>query len=529
MRIWAILSLVAGGIALWLFARADGAPILAYDSYQYLDAARNFKAGECLCTHLAHFDEQVDYGRMPVPFTHFPPGYPLLTAEASHLGLTLESAGLWISVAAFFLSIWLMWDIGAALGARPWAIAALALLWITNAHTLNDATSLLTESAYTAAYLAVAALLIRDLKTAAARPALLLLMGALAGAAYDIRYAGLFAAPVVGLYLVWRAWRTPWARWWAAAGVAAMGLLMGAVMVRNIKYTGSWRGGFTTSVHRPIALVVKEGAKGFYHLIFGDAVAARLDPWTAIFAISFALCAALVFLAWRNGRLDRLPKFAAAAYFWAGSLAAASLAGVLLTMMVTIAAIPARYYRPTYPLLLALIAPLLSAAFHRREIIAALVAIGAIAAIQGRNLMAAPAEAPHALVQHALAEPIQGGENAGARNIGSWLSARVPPNGTIFATEGQAVEYALHRNVISMIPPDATVRRQDAEGLHDLMTRFHAPYLLVFPNAPVDAAPEQDELPFLRGLASGAPPPGWLHETVSAPDAAVFECASCSQ
>ena len=36
---------------------------------------------------LAHFDEQV--GRMPVPFTHFPLGYPLLIAALSKTGLSL--------------------------------------------------------------------------------------------------------------------------------------------------------------------------------------------------------------------------------------------------------------------------------------------------------------------------------------------------------------------------------------------------------------------------------------------------------
>lgn len=38
---------------------------------------------------LAHFDEQVAQGRMPVPFTHFPLGYPLLIAALSKTGLSL--------------------------------------------------------------------------------------------------------------------------------------------------------------------------------------------------------------------------------------------------------------------------------------------------------------------------------------------------------------------------------------------------------------------------------------------------------
>src|SRR5215469_18882261 len=113
-RIGIAFSIAVGAAALWLYARPLQPPVLFYDSYQYMDAARNLESGECLCTHLANFDEQVAYGRMPVPFTHFPPAYPLMISWIARAGVPLEWAAVAISIAGFFLVIWLMWDIWSA-------------------------------------------------------------------------------------------------------------------------------------------------------------------------------------------------------------------------------------------------------------------------------------------------------------------------------------------------------------------------------------------------------------------------------
>ena len=63
------------------------APILSNDSFQYLDAANNLSSKGVLGTSLAIFEEQVNWGRFPVPFTHFPPGYPILMAALGRAGI----------------------------------------------------------------------------------------------------------------------------------------------------------------------------------------------------------------------------------------------------------------------------------------------------------------------------------------------------------------------------------------------------------------------------------------------------------
>ena len=100
---WKWASLLAGVAALWLSYGRDGAPYITNDGYQYLDAGSNLAAGECLCTRVALFDEQIAFGHFPVPFTHFAPGYSLLIAGLSRAGLKPEIAGYLISAAGFLV------------------------------------------------------------------------------------------------------------------------------------------------------------------------------------------------------------------------------------------------------------------------------------------------------------------------------------------------------------------------------------------------------------------------------------------
>lgn len=524
-RVWMALSMAAGLAALWLFARAAHAPYLSDDSYQYLDAARNFTSGECLCTHLAHFDEQVAYGRFPVPFTHFPPAYPLLLAAASRIGVSLETAGFLISAAGFLLTVWLIWDLGLNLEARPWAVGLAAIIWIANSGALLDAATVGTEAVFAACLAAVGAIMVRDLRSEGRRPAYLLVLGCLAGTAYDLRYAGLFVLPVAVLYVLWRWRRTPAARWWAIGGMAFAIALPASAMMRNFVYTGSWRGGNNNAQTHGLRTVFAEFFKSYYHLIFGDAAPARADLWATLFSAAFAVMLLLMLRAWRSGQYARMPKFAPSAMAWLSALVLAYTFGVALADIFTIARDMTRYDRPIYPLMLALAAPLLSVALKGRTIIAGVVAAAAILVIQSRSLAAQPRPAPYLSAQEALSREMQPGTTGRA-----WLLDHMPPGSVLVATDGQSVQYLLHRNVVSITPPEATTRAVDSNGFRDLMTRFHARYLLLFPAMSEDDAPEQTGIPFLHDLAAAAdPPPPWLRQDGRNSEVAIYECGACVQ
>jgi len=78
---------------------------------------------------VAHYDEEVT-GRLPVPSPVSRRDIPLLIFALSSVGLPLETAGLANLSPGILVTIWLIWDVGLMLGARPPVLAAVALLWI---------------------------------------------------------------------------------------------------------------------------------------------------------------------------------------------------------------------------------------------------------------------------------------------------------------------------------------------------------------------------------------------------------------
>lgn len=523
-RAWMIAGLLVGVLAIWLAAHAVGSPYLTNDSYQYIDVARSWTAGECLCTHIAHFDEQVSTGRMPVPFTHFPPGYPILIGTISRLGVSFETAGVLLSAASFLVTLWLIWDIALTLGAQPWIAGLLSLLWIVNSHALLDATKVGTDAPFTAVLMAIAAFLARDLRNDGKDPALLLLLGAAAGAGYWLRYADLFLLPVAALYILWRCWQKRETLWWALGGLFLEGAITAAVLIRNTIHTGSWRGGFTSSSHRPLLFVLKETFKSYYHFVFGDRAIARADAPAIAFGLAAAAIIFLMIQAWQRNGYAALPKFAKPALVWIGVLVAAYLAGIVLTALITIALNLTRYNGPVYPLLLAAAAPILSVALKGRRVATLVLLVGSILAIHSRSLLLTPPAEPHVLAKQMLNTEVQPGMTAGA-----FLLAHVSPGESIIAVNGQALEYLLHRNVIATIEPQNSQHSLNEDFYRTTMTRFHARYLLVFPGLSPDFVPEQKSIPFLRSLVhDGAAAPDWLRLSIRNQAVAIYECAACT-
>lgn len=126
------------------------APYVSNDGTQYIDAAEHLRAGECLCTTVAHFDEQIAHGNFPVPLTHFAPGYSILTAGLSLGGITSETAGYVIAAFAFLVILPTMWDIALRLGVRPFAMVLVSLVWLTNDLALAYTAAVGTDMLFTA-------------------------------------------------------------------------------------------------------------------------------------------------------------------------------------------------------------------------------------------------------------------------------------------------------------------------------------------------------------------------------------------
>jgi hypothetical protein len=514
-----LLSLLCAGIlALWLY-HGIGTPFIANDSCQYLDAAANFASGRGLCIDLAHFDEQVAYHRFPIPFTHFAPGYPLLIAGLSRIGMAPEFAAWLISAVAFLATIWLMWDIGTGLGARQGVLALFVVLWITHASALTLASTAVTEPLFTALLLGMLALIVRDLRGSGRQPLLLPAIGITAAASYWVRYAGLSLIPVVLLYLIWRAWQTRATLRWAIFAGLATAISAAVIPLRNILHTGSWQGGFTAGGHSP-RIIATESVKAWYHIVFGDRVIARVDGWSILAFVSLTTIAYLAFRAWRTEPAAAIPRRLPAAAAWTGALIVAYSGGIVFATLHSIAFDLARYYLPVYPVILTSFAAF-SLAHERRQYVAVALLFTAIMAIQGRSLLVTGPSGADTM------RTVLGEEADTGISMGEWLRANTRTGDSIVSVDGQVLHYLVQRPVVSIIEPTDSDRPIDEAAFQVLMHEFHARFLVVMADTSKFKAPEQEAIPFLRSVAAGKVPT-WLAPASHTPDLAVFECLSCA-
>lgn len=517
---WA--SLLTGVVALWLSYSRVGAPYITNDGYQYLDAASNLESGRCFCTNVALFDEQIGFGRLPVPFTHFAPGYPLLMAAISHLGSSAENAGYIISASGFLAVLWLIWDIGLGLHGKPWIVAAFSLLWITHATALLYASAVGTESLFAALLMGLAALIARDVRSQGKNPVLLVMIGAVAGLSYGIRYPGVFLVCGAGLYLLVRIWRTPQARLEASAGLVSAIVLVGAVQIRNVIYTGSWRGGFQNRGYQTLPAILAGTIRSWTHLVVGDRVPLRFDLWTLIFTLSASV---VLFVSVRSCIQNRngTPAAAPRALRWLLFIGFTYIAGVMLAALTTIARDFSRYYFPVYPVFLVCAAAAVSPLARGWKALAVAVTVISLIAVEARSLAVAPPKPDWVLTKNVLAADVYPGVP-----LLDWLRERVGSNDVVVAVQGQAIHYLLQRPVVAVISPEFSRQKKDEAGYRALMERYRSRYLIVLSDASSATASEQISTPFLSYLASGHVPT-WLKLAASTSRAAVYECANCAR
>jgi len=218
----------------------------------------------------------------------------------------------------------------------------------SNPEALSLASSVVTERRVHRRADGPRALMLRDMRAAGRRPWLLPAIGAAAGVGYWIRYAGLFLVPVAAIYIVWRWWRDRAMLPWAAAGLLAAGLLIVPIQIRNIVYTGSWRGWTVKAGGYKFGAFLGARPKSSYHLVFGSGVPARPDIWIGCSRCRCCCCASCD-PALRSASGRAVWKFPPGAPAWMGLLAVAYLAGVALAALTSIYSDLARYFMPVLP------------------------------------------------------------------------------------------------------------------------------------------------------------------------------------
>ncbi|MFN0150137.1 MAG: hypothetical protein ACKVU1_05415 [bacterium] len=461
---WVIAAaLLLHASMVWITWRADTA--LVTDSMAYIDAARSIAAGHGFVTHVIPLRFG---GEGLAPFTTHPPGYPLLIALLLLAGVPAQIAPILLSSVGSAMSVALF-----VLLARrifPAAAALLALLYAISYPMAEIGTLALTEPLFLSALFA--AILVGtggDPHPYPGSPRRAFCAGLLSGSLLGLRYAGITALGVLGVFAVQGVFR----RDAGERGAARRALI-------------AWgAGALATSLPAIFALIAGRGPAKYAP--GGDTVlnnilscAAHVADDVVIAApglsapvwisapLGAALLAVAALLAWRR----RSPPCGAATRSAATQAAFAIVATFPFVYLAWVAWVrtfvylnswPSRHLLPAYPFLLILLAavfrrPASTNGGARWQRIVPPILVGFVLWYSAGNLA-------QALDDSRLPRPA-----IDLGGVPEWIEAHAPAEDAIIATEAHDLAYALpNRRVISLVRRPYRVdelERSDVERLH---------------------------------------------------------------
>ena len=482
---------------------AAAGPALTNDGYQYLSEAGNIRSGNGFSTSIVHFDEEQSHGRIPAPLTTFPPGYPVVIALLSYLGLSLKTAAVLCSALSALglipLIVLFCQEAGVDRNATRFALAIV----VGNSLGLSLGTGVNTDMLFT--FLSSGAILAcwtaqRPGNSSSRTAVLLFVCGILAGASYWVRYAALLLLFALIVFVVMQAILArriqTIARAWPLASAC---LLMGPLMLRNYLVVGSWRGGNT----KPLFTPVNETAKTMFLSIHQALFAA---PRPVLGLGELILYGGFVVLVWAvvtsKVPLQIAPTHRVPVLIIAYTGTCLVLLGYIgSTSPVGIAA---RYFYPLIPVWAVaaalLIEPVWPAPSKLPRLAVAAVLTGYIA-MNARGLPAKPVNF-HQDLQTRLQTPIP----TTSGTVQDWIDSNIPRDAVVTASCGQPTGYVLGRPVLSLVDKRYTRQEWSDAYVVSAMDRFHSHWLILYPQAA--CAFEQRDWPNLERLAHGYTAPG---------------------
>lgn len=487
-----------------------------YDTFQYLSEARHIAAGDGWQTSLVHWDAERKHGTIPAQVTHFPPGYPMALAALETLGLAGPIAGVAWSIIAAVLLIPLIFVAAEGLGLSAGVTRAVLFLAVVNSVAMQYGTAILSEAFFTLVTFGSVTALIRG-----EEPALrgkntdgrwLVVSGLLAGAGFWIRYAGIVLVGAMGLYHLVRLFTSRFGRRARVMAVLASGAVMVPILSRNTIYSGSWTGGAERPFTYPLNLAVRGLVNSVFHTITGDK-RAEWGPGEVLIMTGILAFAAAVVLAYRNWRaIGKAAMRPGLSILW--PYPALYTAGSFYLSLHSEVGLQPRKFYP----LIAMAALLAGSIYQvlargvRNRGLQRLLVLGGTAALAGygvanaENVWHPPVQPPEPVVER-LAEEIQPGVTAR-----HWIEAHIPKEATIVASCGQGLGYTLDRKTVSVVSPQFTAVPWDERNTRAIMARFHADWLILFPDDPCE---DTSGWPYLRPLAAGTPAAGFQIATRS--------------
>lgn len=491
---WALVGL-AIGIA------APPNPLgLTNDGAQYLSGARNLRAGQGYATSILYFDEHYRSGRVPSPQTVWPPAYSAALAGLGAAGLTEDTSVRVLGVISLGAILGLAFLLGVTLSGSLLG-GSLAALWA------GASTELLFYVRTPSTELAFIALVLGALAAAAGaeagRAGRWIAAGLLAAAATYVRYAGLFVAAGLGLYGLLTAWRSGGAwrdRLRPVLGLVPGGVLIGALLVRNLILAGTVSGGNSKTVSQPVAGLLRETVIAIVDGLAGASLSdLRAGGFRAVLAAAgFAALVLAAGLVLRAGRELRRPGFVLVLL-----VAGAYAAGVIAVSSRTMLTFGLRYLLPVLPCLAALIVGAAWQGSRRARVLgtaATLLAVAGGLGAFGRRLDARQASGP---------PTVDAGLLAWARSPGS--------RGPILAVGlSQAQAFLFGREMLLIPQTFFTGAPWDDAQLDAVVSRYGVRHVVVARDRTPEAYPGA-----AAALLAGRRP-AWLRPVGEGPGAAVF-------
>ena len=486
-------------------------PGIAHDSFQYLSTAEQALSGRFGETGVVHFDAERTFGRVPAPLVTFPLGYPSLIALARLAGVSLMHAALLVNLAAALGCVVLAWWLSGRLGLRPGIRGAVMAAIVFSGALLQFAVTASTEMTFTLLVTGGAALLWRARK-AGQGVRWWIASGVAFGAAYHVRYAGLFL--IVGLFgLAARhvlSRRRPLILGYGVAAATAS-LFVAVGMARNILLVGNWRGGNEKAVSNALGGVLAQTMRAVNGLVMGPpGTAPALSLVLRILFVAAVVIAAA--LLWRARRRRSAPD-APSPETWDYALDLLLLIGAYSALMfyaalTTVISYGTRMFVPLIPLLALLAGVWLSrwlpagdAPLHKRS--------PALAAAFGLYVVLNAISFANPLVDRATVVQAQ---LRGRTDSGATIRELIDGTGrgVIVANHGQALGFLLRRPTVSLVGPHYSTTVWDEQTVRAVVERYSAAVLVI--TGPNEAQPPSTDLipsTFIESLMRGEAP-AWM-------------------
>jgi hypothetical protein len=515
-------------IALRVFP--DWMPLPRDDGFQYLSMAQNALHGHIGYTSIVGFDEERSFGVVPAPAVTFPTGYPLVIAMVSLVGLPLETAALLVSALAALACLPILaWLVGRLGLSAPMRLAILGAFGINALVTKHGATAM-SDSLFTLLVLAGAALLVgASLRAPEHRRSAWVGVGCAFGAAYFVRYAGLFLVFGVALLFV----RHLLSRDRALIQGYALALVVGSATVaigiaRDLILVGNWLGGNQMAVPHEFLRVVLATAQAL-NGIFVYGPGPTSDTATSVARV---LCLGLFYLGVllllaasvrrRSGRWLQVTRETSVVIDLA-LLSAVYGAGMFYAALTSPITYGVRMFLPVLPLLFVVIGFAIDRMFRVVRVPDALgwlsrvALVGSLVAYAFLNV-SGPREPP-VIDMPALAASLDaaGPSNESAREVIDRLAGQ---DGVILANEGHVVGYELQKRTVTLVSRDFSVVDWTEPNVRALVQQFRVSAVVITTGIR-PGEPDDFSSPFVADLGSGRAPP-WLRLVYRSPRILVY-------